>query len=306
MNSEIRVGILVLIINTLIAVLYFLINLILKKEHSGSFGMRTVVMLLCPVVGPVFFLFGWIYYMLFMDKTVDLGDVIFSKERVETFRKADEVHERDIVPMTEAMAVSDKASTRELMLDFVRKDIHDSLFTIAAALNSDDSEVSHYAASVLQEALSTFRMNVQKLYTYINELQKEEGNGEEIARCSRELIEILNSVLKQNVLSPMEQRTYVDQMEEMILILQQYATILPEEMENMCMRLFDIKDYERCEQWCNQLSTTYPDLLAAYTCRLKLYYTVGDRERFFRVMDELKKSNVIVDNETLEMIRVFS
>ena len=32
----------------------------------------------------------------------------------------------------------------------------------------------------------------------------------------------------------------------------------------------------------------------------------NDKENFFTVMDQLKKSDIIIDNETLELIRVFS
>ena len=33
---------------------------------------------------------------------------------------------------------------------------------------------------------------------------------------------------------------------------------------------------------------------------------MGEREKFFQVMQELKQSDVIIDNETLELIRTFS
>ena len=306
MNRELWIGLIVLIINTVISLLYLFFNLFVKKEKAGSYWMRFWVMLICPVVGPLFFLCGWLYYKLFMNEPVDLEDVVFSKERVKTYRKADEARERNIVPMEEAMAVSDKASTRELMLDLVRKDIRESLSTIAMALNSEDTEVSHYAASVLQETLNSFRMNVQTLTMHIRGLTKEEGNGEEILLYAREIIFDLNSVLKQNVLSPMEQRTYVDQLIEMVELVKQYDFATPEEYESICMRLFDIKDYSRCEKWCEEFKKEYPNELASFTCRLKLYFTVHDRENFFKVMDELKKSDVIVDNETLKMIRTFA
>lgn len=306
MNRELWIGLLVLVLNTIISLAYLFVNLFVKRQAAGSFRLRFWVMLICPVVGPTFFLFGWFYYKLFMNEPVDLEDVIFSKERVKTHRKADEARERNIVPMEEAMAVSDKASTRELMLDLVRKDIRESLSTISLALNSEDSEVSHYAASVLQETLNQFRLNVQKLYLRVKQLREEEGNGEEIVLIARELVFDLNSVLRQNVLSPMEQENFVNQMEEMVQTIRQYGSSEPEELEAICMRCFDIKDYVRCEFWADVLMQEYPENLSSYTCKLKLYYTVHDREQFFEVMDALKKSSVIVDSETLKMIRTFA
>ena len=47
-------------------------------------------------------------------------------------------------------------------------------------------------------------------------------------------------------------------------------------------------------------------MLSAYTSRLKLYFTTQDRERFFEVMKELRASEVVIDQETLELIRFFA
>ncbi len=46
--------------------------------------------------------------------------------------------------------------------------------------------------------------------------------------------------------------------------------------------------------------------LSAYTCRLKLYFTQQNKEAFFSTLNDLKRSDVVIDRETLELIRVFS
>ena len=62
------------------------------------------------------------------------------------------------------------------MMNIIKGDITKSLATIMLALNSQDSETSHYAASVLRDELNDFRMNVQKLY---KEIENEEENDTE-------------------------------------------------------------------------------------------------------------------------------
>jgi hypothetical protein len=37
-----------------------------------------------------------------------------------------------------------------------------------------------------------------------------------------------------------------------------------------------------------------------------MYFEMGERQRFFSVMQELKSSSVVIDKETLELIRTFS
>lgn len=173
MSGELWIFLLVLAVNALVVLVYWIWNRFRKVERKGGYLLRCGVMLLCPVVGICFFFFGWLYFRLFFREPVDLDDVIFSKARVKTHLKADEDAERNFVPLEEAIAVTDKDSTRALMMQVVRRDISDSLTTISMALRSEDSEVSHYAASVLQETLGTFRLNIQKLYQRVGELEEE-------------------------------------------------------------------------------------------------------------------------------------
>ena len=50
------------------------------------------------------------------------------------------------------------------MMNVVRGDVEESLASIALALNSDDSETSHYAATVLRDVLNDFRAHTQELF----------------------------------------------------------------------------------------------------------------------------------------------
>lgn len=61
-----------------------------------------------------------------------------------------------MAPLEESLAVSDKRNMRMLMLNVIRGDMQKSLESITMALNSEDSETSHYAASVLRDELNDF------------------------------------------------------------------------------------------------------------------------------------------------------
>ncbi len=76
--------------------------------------------------------------------------------------------------------------------------------------------------------------------------------------------------------------------------------------EAVSMNLLEIKDYERSRKWCERALVQYPKMLSSYTCCLKLYFSMGERELFFKTLEDLKYSNIVIDKETLEMIRVFS
>lgn len=80
--------------------------------------------------------------------------------------------ERNIVSIQEAVAISNYKSQRELMMNILRKDTSQSLGSISYALNSEDTETSHYAATALRDELGDFRSNVLKLYKNVKKVRK--------------------------------------------------------------------------------------------------------------------------------------
>lgn len=292
---------LILLVNTLAAIIYLVWNIV-KRKKSREYWIKAGVMLLCPVAGILLFALSQVAYKLLFFQEVDLEDVMFSKERVKIFMHADEERERNMVPLEEALAISDKESLRGLMLNVIRGDIHKSLAAISLALNSEDSETSHYAASVLQDELNGFREKVQRAY---REIQK---NGRYQAEYAAMLIGDMNQVLEQQVFSEVEQKSMVDILDKTceILYRKNQSKMSSTAYEAICLRLLEVREFESCEKWCSRQVEQYPESLASYTCQLKLYYASGKREKFFQVLERLKESECIIDNDTLELIRIFN
>lgn len=266
------------------------------KEERDTYILKGIVMLLCPVIGPAYFFVTQLFYLALFRQDADLEDVVFSKERVETHVRADEERERNMVPLEEAIAISDKSSLRTLMLNVIRGDIQNSLSTIALALNSKDSETSHYAASVLQDELNNFRVNVQKMCMEI------EREGETETDYELFLISYMNSVLEQKIFTELEQENFVHILANAgdSLFKKDKGKLTSEYYEWICLRLLDIRDFAGMEKWCDRGFAQYPNALSAYTCKLKLYFTTGQREKFFEALEQLKRSNLVIDKETLE------
>lgn len=304
----------VLAVNLLAAVLYLLWGILFvtakkrKKETGNMCGnrrvylLRALVMVLCPVVGPLFFLFSYLLYLTVFRFQVDLEDVIFHKDRVRTQIRADEERERNLIPVEEAVIVNDKRSLRMAMMNIIKGDMQGSLSSIALALDTEDSETAHYAASALSDILNEFRSSVHKM---VREIQ-EEADGETAAK--ERLLDYMDGVLKQGVFTKAEQNRFVGMMEHTAELLYEKASnrLTAKQYESVCLRLLETGAVENSRKWCLRLKEQYPQQLVAFTCLLKLYFTAREREAFFETLDELKRSEVGIDSETLEMIRVFS
>ncbi len=298
MTGHLMVLVIVFIINLIVSGLVLLIN---RSADQKSSYLIFFVMLLCPVLGPLYYFISYILFKFFFSEPVDLEDVIFSKDKVKQTFRAEEDRERNLVSIEEAIAVTNENDLRGLMMNVVRGDIQKTLTSISLALNSEDTETAHYAASVLQDALNEFRTTVEKYRRTMNE------DPEKRILAAEAAIDYMNEILSQKVFTDIEQKNYVHIMDEICQVIYDEA---PESMQSsyfeaVSMRLLEIEDYANCEKWCNRSAEMYPDTLSSFSCRLKLYFNMHNRDKFFEVFDELKKSPVVVDRETLELIRVF-
>ena len=106
----------------------------------------------------------------------------------------------------------------------------------------------------------------------------------------------------------MEQHNYVHVMDEVadLFYERDREHMTSNQFEALALRLLEIEDYENCKKWCERSEYHFPNTLSTYTCQLKLYFNSGQKNKFFEVISELKKSAVVIDSETLELIRVFS
>lgn len=318
LTREEFIFLIVLILNLLVTVAYYLWNTVFivslksaknsrKKtekvsyENRRTYLIRSVIMLICPVIGPLFFFLSHLLYLVFFGSEVDLADVVFSKERVKIQLKADEERERNVVPLEEALSLNDKKNLRIAMMNMLKGDIKESLAPIAQALNAEDSESSHYASSVLSDQLNDFRITVQRLYQNV---QADDSETE----YEKQMIDYMDGVLKQKVFSELEQKWFVHMMEETAgkIYEKKPSALTAQQYEGIFLRLLEIKDYEKCEKWCLRMAEQIPDELPSYTCKLKLYFATRNRESFFETFNALKKSDIVIDNETLELIRLFS
>ncbi len=293
------------LLNAVFAAVYLIWNVLYKKDTDNrkQYLMNTAIMLLCPIVGIAYFLSSYLKYRFIKLGRRDLSDVEFSKKRHTARVKADENRERNIVSVGEAILVSDKEKKRANMLNVLLGDTDESFSAIALALDSDDSEVAHYAASFLQSKMDTFRDNVRKTLKRINEGDLKD---EECQTRVLKLIRYINHIIKQKVFTPIEQTDYTQQMEQLCELIYDNAKhrMTPDCYESVIARLTELKKYNEAQLWGNRFYEDYPATLTAYTLRLKLYFETSRKDEFFEVLEQLKSSSIAVDNKTLELIRM--
>ena len=306
-KQEVIVLAVILTINTMIAAGYLIYGLAfrVKKEKDEKDPVRYVIlslfMLLCPVIGPAFLGFGNLFYHLFFDTSIDLAAITFSKKRVDVVERPDESDEINLIPMEEAIMINDKENLRNLLLTVLRGDVKKSMNAVTKALNSSDSEASHYAASAIMDIMNEFQKTLQKFYAQMDA----DPNDTEVMVL---YINYLSEMLGAGFLSELEEKTYIYSLQKVCerLFHADPTQLNPMHYTALISLLTKINDLQSSELWIQRFTTNYPDHIEMYRCALHHYFSIKDKIHFFEYMNRLKHSNIPIDNDMLELIRTFS
>lgn len=290
----------ILAINTLLAVILLVVSFFLSERHRKSLELDAVLVLFCPVIAPLFLLCSIIVGYLTREQQVDTADISFDKTREKHHLPPNLQMERNFTSVEDAMSFSDIPELRHLMIDILKIDRRNNLSSVALALDSDDTEVSHYAASALQDALSEFRSTTQKMQSALLHTPED-------VELNLQLLEYLFEGLSFQFMTDVEQRTYIYIADDVAQNLYDHNIwyMLAQHYLRMVCLLLSIRDYDRARQWCERAKVCRPEELDTYKAYFHFYYDTGQHEQFLQLLEKFMQAGVKADQETLNLIRLF-
>ncbi len=271
-----------------------------KKGEFTFYFLQFIFMILTPLIGPVFLILSWLIQKIFFRKEVNLRELSFRKDMLHTILHPDEDKERNVVPVKEALLVSDTQDKRRVMLNVLKGEYEKSLTVITDALENPDTEISHYAASVITEVKSQFKVTVQTMQEQLKDYPDDPA-------MKVMLIDYIHEFLGKNVLSEIEAMTYItiylNLMEE--LFVQDANSITGTMYKDIIYHLMASGQKDKAELWAKRALELRPADLDTYKGVLKYYYEVGNKNVFYNVLGQLKASDIVLDRETLDIVRFF-
>jgi|GEM_PF-6094122 len=295
----------ILLANAAAALAYALLCRLRRREAMGEALLRCAVMLLFPVAGPCWLLFGALWRRLFFRRPARMPAFGPGHRRAND---APSCRVESLAPLEEAAAVADASDARALMLEVVRRGPEASLPAISAALRSGDSELSHYAATVLQDSLGRFFKKARAERERVRNLAAQPAGGATDAAlpAARALLVALDDMLALNILGREEAREAAAMLDDMARLIDRQGAPAADELAAAARARMRESDWPAARRWCDRLEALYPETPAAYACRLKLCGALGERERFFSLLDALKRSGLTPDPETRAMLAAFT
>jgi hypothetical protein len=286
--------------NVIVSVLVLIWDLVRRK---GSFCLVHIfIMFFCPVVGPLYF-FGEFIFELIFNKQRELSyrDISFDSTRHDKKIKGVFLEEVDILPLDEAFTVSNKKDRRKALLTTIKRDLEANIQSVRRGINNDDSETSHYAASVILTANTRYLNMIQKA-------RLEHETGENQPEAAHNYLDILSEFMRSNILDEVENEKYLKAFVE---TLNWMFSNYPEDVEQedyvfAISMLIDYNQFEAASNWIARGLQAYRNSDAIHYLQMKMYYVMGDKERFSSAMNEIMSSNINISNKTLQLIRFFT
>lgn len=306
MNNQTKVNLqivlLILLVNALVALVYFIWSLIKKDYRKG--GMMTLFILVAPVVGPLYLGISALFYELYFKrrtKILSIEDLSFRKDKVEWIEKDDMTSALNKVPIEEALIVSNVHSTRRLILNVLKEDTENYIQSINQATDNPDSEVSHYAATAITDIMNRFKQEEKKLKA---NYEAEPSNEVAAEKYWNHICQFLETA----VLPRVEQKHYFKILAN---LTHQLEAELPwivtgEKYYRLTLLSMQIGEMEQAQLWVEQALAKQGDNLYSYKAGLKYYYASNQINQYQELLSELKDSSIRLDQETLALVRFYN
>ncbi|MBQ4529714.1 MAG: tripartite tricarboxylate transporter TctB family protein [Lachnospiraceae bacterium] len=208
--------------------------------------------------------------------------------------------ELNVIPIEDAMAVSNNKEKRSLLLEQLKKDIHTNYKVVLPAGGDNDSESAHYVAAAKMEV---YRKKYAELSEVQKELEKEPKNMKILQKYLKELESYIGSELLAEKEAEVYKAEYCEKLEQAAKVKDNGMTA--EEYSCYIVYLIELKKYKEAETFWGKCEESKKNE-AAYWKVLEMYYNMGEKQKFYKCLDSLESSQIKLSPEGLKMLRYWT
>ncbi len=285
-----------LTVNGAIALSYLYYTRIVKKQKYGL--EMAAVILFCPVAGAFCLAGAHLISGFLKDKEPDYEHLSFRKDKRVSVRPADTEAAYYMAPFEDILRLGSNSEKRIALLRILKQERHKTISYITNALGDEDTETSHYAASAVLSYTQERGGTISRL---VEEYKKSDGSLEK-ARLAAEYI---RDYLDSGTLSQWEkigyERLIWEVMEAAILAGEEEAT--GQDYRMLIRACRGMGEEHKAQLWGETYLERFPQDEGAYLILLPLYYDLGEKEEFFRLLNRLKESEIMLSREGIAQLR---
>lgn len=211
----------------------------------------------------------------------------------------DYFHETNIVPAADILLHSNYESRRRYMLDLLKNSDEDlqEISRVRTALENDDLETAHYAASGMQHICQHLE---NKLAQAAAAFARDPGNS----RLLYSYTDCIDQYLQ--IIRPSGQRAFQLEHQLIRLLLRQLRSGSLNRADRLVELLQETGHIRQAEAISSILLHKAAESEEKYLALLKFYFSVRNWTEFDLTLNTLRASHLIISDETLNMIRIWT
>ncbi|MCT4688364.1 hypothetical protein [Vallitalea sp.] len=258
--------------------------------------IRLVITMVLPIIGFVFFI------------VIDISLRSKGKEHDFDFNQItsssdysifDWNNKRDIIPIEEALLLNDNIVKRDLVINMVKEKRLSNVNGLKLALQDEDTETSHYAASAIMQIKSEFENKIKEI-----SVKYEQNNND--SELIGEYISILKDYIDSGLMERQMEKRFRNDYSK---LLAQIINLGTKEKEYYIMKInidLDMEDYQQARYFCNLFLDKFEKLEDPYLLYMKLYYSLKDYDMLNKTIEQLVELPISLSNEALNKIRFWT
>ncbi|MGO4374211.1 hypothetical protein AB4Z21_26310, partial [Paenibacillus sp. MCAF20] len=265
--------------------------------------LRVIIVSFLPVIGwllPICWPRSWVKqddakldaFVTAQQKEVSvLHEGIYSKVEAE--------RELDVIPIEDALLVSEHGVRRKVMIDVLKQDSMRHMELLQEAVSNEDTETSHYAVSAIMEIKRKLALSLQEL-----SVQYETDKQDEHLLLA--YIGVLKSFMKSGFLDERTLRqykfTYLSVLQSLLEVSPNTEFAYPEKVNTE----LELELYVEAEETGHLYASNFPQSEEAYLTLMKVYFSTKSSDKLQDTLNSLKKSPLNLSNRALTLVRFWS
>ncbi|WP_142383655.1 hypothetical protein [Bacillus sp. V5-8f] len=211
-------------------------------------------------------------------------------------RQIDIDKELNTIPITDAFLLNENNVKRSLLKQSLNDNTIQNLDILKLALENEDSETAHYAASAMLEIK-------RKTLSSLQEFSEQVKNSPDDFSLLASYADALKQSIEIGVLDSSMKKKYMHVYSDLLgKILSNHSTAKEYFIDKINYDL-QLKQYSKAKQYCEIFIEKHSFEEMPFLLFLKYYFQIGDSESFQKMLNKLKKSPVRLSSTGLEMVR---
>ncbi|GKU77076.1 hypothetical protein [Paenibacillus sp. L3-i20] len=290
----------------LFGIYVFLSASLLALRYGRSISdwlLKLVIVTIFPIVGWLFPIF-W-PRKFYVHAGEEFHDYIMKQQEehkvrhVGIYSMLEAEKELNVIPIEDALVVSEHHTRRRVMIDVLKQDSIHYLEILQTAVSNEDTETSHYAVSAIMEVKRKLLIAIQDLSVQY-ESQKHEPY------MVQTYAEVLKGFLRSGFLDERTitkyQYTYLTVLEQFITLSDQSEWAYRDKIETeLALGLYGI-----AEATSRSYLEQFPHSEETYLCLLKVYFETRSVSKLRHTLEQLKQSPIKLSNQALTLVRFWS